>query len=47
MYLLYTETTSGEPTSGLSLDFYEQNEGYLDELKEYDVVYLLRASFEK
>lgn len=45
--VIYTETAEGEPTSSLSSDFYEQQEGYLDELKEYDVVYLLRASFEK
>ncbi|PIC69970.1 hypothetical protein CSV77_10830 [Sporosarcina sp. P16b] len=45
--IIYTSTTEGSPTSTLSNDFYEQKEGYLDELKEYDVVYVLRASFEK
>lgn len=45
--IIYTSTTEGAPTSTLSSDFYEQKEGYLDELKEYDVVYVLRASFEK
>ncbi|PID21263.1 hypothetical protein CSV61_10635 [Sporosarcina sp. P3] len=45
--IIYTSTTEGSPTSALSSDFYEQKEGYLDELKEYDVVYVLRASFEK
>lgn len=45
--LIYTETEAGTPTSTLSSEFYEQKEGYLDELKEYDVVYVLRASFAK
>ncbi|PIC76646.1 hypothetical protein CSV74_10170 [Sporosarcina sp. P19] len=45
--IIYTSTAEGSPTSTLSSDFYEQREGYLDELKEYDVVYVLRASFEK
>ncbi|AXI00803.1 hypothetical protein DV702_14465 [Sporosarcina sp. PTS2304] len=45
--VIYTDTTSGKPTSGFSQDFYEQKENYLDELKEHDVVYLLRVSFEK
>lgn len=45
--LIYTSTTQGTPTSALSSDFYEQKEGYLDELKEHDVVYVLRASFKK
>ncbi|PIC57540.1 hypothetical protein CSV80_08090 [Sporosarcina sp. P12(2017)] len=45
--IIYTSTTDGSPTSTLSSDFYEQKEGYLDELKEYDVVYVLRASFQK
>ncbi|PID14729.1 hypothetical protein CSV63_11595 [Sporosarcina sp. P34] len=45
--IVYTSTTEGSPTSTLSSDFYEQKEGYLDELKKYDVVYVLRASFEK
>ncbi|ARK21904.1 hypothetical protein CSV69_06925 [Sporosarcina sp. P26b] len=43
--LIYTSTTAGSPTSALSSDFYEQKDDYLDELKEYDVVYILRASF--
>ncbi len=45
--LIYTATSENIPTSTLSMDFYDQQEGYLDELKEYDVVYLLRASFKK
>ena len=45
--VIYTSTTQGSPTSTLSSDFYDQKEGYLDELKEYDVVYVLRASFKK
>lgn len=45
--VIYTETKEGVPTSDLSQDFYEQKEGYLSALKKYDVVYLLRVSFEK
>ncbi|EGQ26275.1 MULTISPECIES: hypothetical protein [Sporosarcina] len=47
--IIHTSTTEGVGTSSLSVDFYEQKEGYLEELKakEYDVVYLLKASFKK
>lgn len=45
--LIYTSASEGEVTSTLSADFYDQQENYLDELEEYDVVYLLRASFKK
>ncbi|ARK25028.1 hypothetical protein SporoP37_10465 [Sporosarcina sp. P37] len=45
--IIYTSALQGVSTSALSADFYEQKEGYLDELKEYEVVYILRASFEK
>lgn len=43
--VIYTVAEAGESTSTLSADFYEQEAGYLDELKAYDVVYLLRVSF--
>lgn len=33
--------------SSLSTDFYEDPEGHMDELEEYDVVYLLKAEFIK
>ncbi|WP_153732821.1 hypothetical protein [Sporosarcina obsidiansis] len=45
--IIYTDSTEGVSTSSLSSDFYEKMEDHMDELKEYDVVYLLRASFKK
>ncbi|WP_153723149.1 hypothetical protein [Sporosarcina cascadiensis] len=43
----YTNSSVGVKVSSFSVDFFEQNEGYLEELKEYDVAYLVRASFKK
>lgn len=45
--LVYTDSSEGVIVSSLSTDFFDQKDGYLDELKEYDTVYLLRASFKE
>ncbi|WP_301108777.1 hypothetical protein [Sporosarcina sp.] len=45
--LIYTDGSEGVIVSSLSGDFFEQKDGYLEKLKEYDTAYLLRASFKK
>ncbi|TKH12415.1 hypothetical protein FC678_09530 [Peribacillus simplex] len=40
-------SSGNEGIRSLSTDFYGDMEGYMDELKEYDVVYLLRSEFTK
>lgn len=44
--VLFTATEAGTPVSSLSIDFYEQQDGYLKELEEYDIAYIIHASFE-
>ena len=40
-------SSGNEGIRSLSTDFYGDMEGHMDELKEYDVVYLLRSEFTK
>ncbi|MED3993192.1 hypothetical protein P4647_00510 [Peribacillus frigoritolerans] len=40
-------SSGNEGIRSLSTDFYGDTEGHMDELKEYDVVYLLRSEFTK
>ncbi|YCI76572.1 hypothetical protein M1D47_23870 [Bacillus sp. R1-10] len=40
-------SSNQEGIRSLSTDFYGDMEGHMDELKEYDVVYLLRSEFTK
>ncbi|MCT4480355.1 hypothetical protein N0U24_24900 [Peribacillus frigoritolerans] len=40
-------SSGNEGIRSLSTDFYGDMEGHMDELKEYDVVYLLRSAFTK
>lgn len=40
-------SSNQEGIHSLSTDFYSDMEGHMDELKEYDVVYLLRSEFTK
>ncbi|MGM0889501.1 MAG: hypothetical protein ACQEW5_21740 [Bacillota bacterium] len=40
-------SSGNEGIRSLSADFYGDTEGHMDELKEYDVVYLLRSEFTK
>jgi len=40
-------SSGNEGIRSLSTDFYRDTEGHMDELKKYDVVYLLRSEFTK
>ncbi|WP_260285227.1 hypothetical protein [Peribacillus aracenensis] len=40
-------SNGNEGIRSLSTDFYGDSDGYMDELKKYDVVYLLRSEFTK
>lgn len=47
MVLAYIGFSSGSHMSGLSLDFFEDPDNHLDELKQYDDAYVLKAKREK